>query len=179
MRLILVLCFLMVGCEGSDVPSEITFEGSGVEREIHGFKLKESQGGRVLWALEADYAWRIPREKKVHLQDVVIFFFDPDGNQTSHLTALRGQIDEETGIMTAQQRVKLISVEGDTLTTDELNYDKDSDLITGPGFVRLAKPDRVLTGYEFEAKPDLSDYEVHKDVTITIIDRGENFEAGP
>lgn len=179
MRLILVLCFLMMGCAESDVPSEITSEGSGVEREIYGFKLKESQGGRLLWALEADYAWRIPREKKIHLQDLVIFFFDKDGNQASHLTAVRGDVDEETGIMTARQRVKLISVQGDTLTTDELNYDQDRDLITGPGFVRLAKPDRVLTGYEFEAKPDLSDYEVHKDVTITIIDRGENFEAGP
>jgi LPS export ABC transporter protein LptC len=177
--LILALCLLIVGCGGSDVPSETSSEGSGVEREIHGFQLEESQGGDLLWALEADYAWRIPREKKVHLQDLVIHFFDREGNQASHLTALRGEVDEETGIMTAKQRVKLISVEGDTLTTDELNYDKDSDLISGPGFVRLAKPDRVLTGYEFEATPDLSDYEVHKDVTITIVDRDGNQNTGP
>lgn len=179
MRLILVLGFLMMGCGGTDIPSETNSEGSGVEREIHGFKLEESQGGHLLWAMESDYAWRIPREKKVHLQDVMIRFFDRDGNQTSRLTAVRGAVDEETGIMTAQQRVKLISVEGDTLTTDELNYDKDRDRISGPGFVRLAKPDRVLTGYGFEAKPDLSDYEVHKDVTITIIDRSGNSESGP
>lgn len=177
MRLTVAMALLILGCGGSDVPSEIVSEGSGVEREIHGFQLEESQRGNLLWALEADYAWRIPREKKIHLQDVEILFFDRDGNQTSRLTALRGDVDEETGIMTAKQRVKLISVEGDTLTTDELNYDKDSDLITGPGFVRLAKPDRVLTGYEFEAKPDLSDYEVHKDVTITIVDRGGNPET--
>jgi LPS export ABC transporter protein LptC len=178
-RLILALGFLIMGCGGSDVPSEISSEGSGVEREIFGFQLEESQGGNLLWALEADYAWRIPREKKVHLQDVVILFYDRAGNQRSRLTALQGDVDEKTGIMTARQRVKLISVEGDTLTTDELNYDKDSDLISGPGFVRLAKPDRVMTGYEFEAKPDLSDYEVHKDVTITIVDRDGNPETGP
>ena len=177
--MILALSLLVMGCGSSDVPSEISTEGSGLEREIHGFQLEESQGGKLLWALEADYAWRIPREKKIHLQDVEIRFFDRDGSQTSRLTALRGDVDEETGIMTAKQRVKLISVQGDTLTTDELNYDKDSDLISGPGFVRLAKPDRVLTGYEFEAKPDLSDYEVHKDVTITIVDRDGNPETSP
>ena len=34
--------------------------------------------------------------------------------------------------------------------------------------MRLAKPDRVLTGFEFEAKPDLSTYEIHRDVHISL-----------
>jgi len=70
--------------------------------------------------------------------------------------------------MTAQNDVKLISVRGDTLTTQELNYLKDEDRVRGPGFVRLAKPDRVLTGFEYEAKPDLSTYEIHRDVHISL-----------
>jgi len=74
--------------------------------------------------------------------------------------------------MTALVDVVLVSTEGDTLTTEELTYLKDQDLIRGPDYVRLAKPDRVLTGYGFQSKPDLSDYKVERDVRITIHDDG-------
>jgi LPS export ABC transporter protein LptC len=170
---------LLLGCGGSDSPSDIGSETSGLEREIHGFTLAETKEGKLLWELESEYAWRIPRENRIHLKDVKIVFFDANGNETSRLTAYTGVVDEETGIMTAQSRVKLISTEGDTLTTEELNYDKKKDRVSGPGFVRLAKPDRVMTGFEFEAKPDLTDYEVRRDVTITVPDRDGNVETGP
>jgi LPS export ABC transporter protein LptC len=141
--------------------------------------MTETHGGSLLWELEAEYAWRIPQENKVHLEDLEVVFYDNEGKEASRLTARRGSVDEQTGILTTQYRVKLISVDGDTLTTEELSYDKNNDLVSGPGFVRLAKPDRVLTGFDFRSTPDLSDYEVREDVTITIIDRGENIETGP
>ena len=106
-----------------------------------------------------------------------MLFFDADGNRDSRLTSRRGTVNEETGVMTAKDDVLLISVRGDTLTTQELSYLKDEDLIRGPGSVRLAKPDRVLTGTEFQAKPDLTTYEIRRDVRITLID--EHRDAAP
>lgn len=166
---ILGLAFL-AGCSDPDLPQEGVGEESGLEREIQGFSLSETQEGRLVWQLTSKTAWRIPKDPQIHLEEVEVLFFDGEGNQDSRLTSRRGSVDEESGIMTAKQNVRLISVRGDTLTTQELSYLKDQDLIQGPGSVRLAKPDRILTGAEFRAKPDLTTYEIHRDVRITLID---------
>ena len=179
MRVALGLALVLLGCGGAESPEDLGSEGSGVEREIRGFTMTETHDGSLLWELEAEYAWRIPQEHKVHLEELEMVFYDNQGIEASRLTARRGSVDEETGILTTEHRVKLISVAGDTLTTEELTYDKENDLVSGPGFVRLAKPDRVLTGFDFQSTPDLSDYEVREDVTITIVDDGENIKSAP
>jgi LPS export ABC transporter protein LptC len=162
----------VLGCGRVDTTSEAPPATSGVEREIRGFSLSETQGGKTVWQLEARVAWRIPRETRVHLDDVELTFYDETEAVDSHLTALRGVVDETSGAMTASGKVKLISADGDTLTTEELSYDKAKDRVSGPGFVRITKPDRVLTGWEFDAKPDLSEYEIRRDVSITLVERG-------
>jgi LPS export ABC transporter protein LptC len=171
-RLIWILPLLW-GCAQDPSTAEVA-ETSGVEREIHGFTLSETQDGRRTWDLHADYAYRIPSEEGIHLEEITLEFYDREEALNSTLTALRGMIDEKTGIMTARDRVRLLSVAGDTLTTEEMDYDRDLDKVSGPGFVRLSKPDRILTGFEFEAKPDLTDYEIRRDVNITIIDKSSD-----
>jgi LPS export ABC transporter protein LptC len=178
-RIALALIVLLSGCAETETPAEFDEDVSGVEREMHGFSMSETQEGRLVWELTSEYAWKVPRDDNVRLKHVEIVFFDRQGEINSRLTAEEGFANEETGEMTAQVRVKVVSQEGDTLTTEELTYSKESDSIAGPGFVRLAKPDRVLTGFEFEAKPDLSDYEVRRDVTITIVDPSEDERSAP
>jgi LPS export ABC transporter protein LptC len=181
-RLTLVLALLTVlaaGCMDTENPADLSEESVGVEREMRGFSLTETLEGNRVWELGADYAWRVPRDPVVRLKDVTLVFYDDAGAVNSTLTALRGTVDEQSGIMTAKERVRVVSAAGDTLTTEELTYDKDADRITGPGFVRLAKPDRILTGFEFEANPDLTDYEVHRDVSITIVNGLDDRPAAP
>ena len=168
-NLLLSVVVLLAGCAENELGDDDQInEVSGLEREITGFSMTETDAGTMVWELHADYAWRIPGDTKIRLNNVSLVFFDADGEVASRLTSDKGHADEETGEMTAQSKVILISVEGDTLTTEELVYSRDSELIRGPGFVRLAKPDQVLTGFDFESKPDLSDYEVRRDVTITV-----------
>lgn len=169
-RPLILLGVLLLGCADPDVPPTTQSEGSGLEREIKGFRLSETQEGHLLWELRASTAWKIPRETQLHLKDVEVVFFDRDGKEDSRLTALTGIVEESTGLMTAREDVRLVTVRGDTLTTEELSYLKDEDVIRGPGWVRLAKPDRVLTGTDFESKPDLTTYEIRRDVHITLVD---------
>ena len=166
-RALMLLVFLTFGCSKSDQPETVVSD-SGLEREIQGFRLSETHEGHPIWELHAAKAWRIPQDTHDHLEEVEVLFYDDNGKFDSRLTARNGVVDENAGIMTAQNDVKLISVRGDTLTTQELNYAKNDDRVRGPGFVRLSKPDRVLTGFEFEAKPDLSTYEIHRDVHISL-----------
>jgi LPS export ABC transporter protein LptC len=169
----LVLCLLVLAaCRGAEDSERLPSETTGVERQIRGFSLTETAEGQKVWELHADYAFRIPRQSRVRLETIEIDFFDEAGRVDSRLTSRKGFVDEETGEMTALDDVVLVSLEGDTLTTEELTYLRDQDLIRGPDYVRLAKPDRVLTGYGFQSKPDLSDYKVEREVRITIHDDG-------
>jgi LPS export ABC transporter protein LptC len=102
---------------------------------------------------------------------VYLEFYEPDGSVRSWLTSEQGTVSEGSGDMTAVGNVVLVSAQGDTLRTEELYFARVPELITGPGFVRIAKPDRILTGVGFRAKPDLSEYEVEQDVRLTLIDR--------
>ena len=45
--------------------------------------------------------------------------------------------------------------------------------------VAVDAPDRVLTGFGFESNPDLTDYKVHEDVQITVIDHERSLDPGP
>ena len=166
-RALMLAALFLIACSKSDEP-EMVMSESGLEREIQGFRLSETHDGRLMWELKAAKAWRIPNDHHDHLETVEVLFYDRNGQLDSRLTARNGVVDEATGLMTAKDDVKLISTRNDTLTTQELSYQKDDDIVRGPGFVRIAKPDRVITGFEFEAKPDLSTYEIHRDVHITL-----------
>jgi LPS export ABC transporter protein LptC len=171
-RTLVVALLLLGGCAAADDPEQAPSESSGLEREIRGFTITETVEGKRLWELHADYAYRIPQHSRVRLEQIELRFFDDAGRVDSRLTSRKGFLDEETGEMTALEEVILVSSGGDTLDTEELTYLKDQDMIRGPDYVRLAKPDRVLTGYGFQSKPDLSDYKVERDVRITIHDAG-------
>jgi LPS export ABC transporter protein LptC len=168
-----------VGCTDTDAPDGAPVETSGVEREIRDFNLTETREGHRSWELHSETAWRLPSESRIRMEDVDLVFFDDAGAERSRMTARRGEVDEDSGAMTARGHVKVITADMDTLLTEELNYDKTSDRITGPGFVRLSSPDRVLTGVGFEADPDLTDYKVYEDVQITIVDQERVIDDGP
>jgi len=178
LALALLAAAVLAGCSQDAPPVSNGEESSGLEREIQGFSLSETQDGRHLWDLHAETAWRIPKDDRIHLDNLTLIFYDNKQVQDSRLTALHGTVDEKTGMMTARDRVVLISEAGDTLSTEELTYDKERDRISGPGYVRLAKPDQVVTGLEFDAKPDLTDYEIRHDVNITLVDRDRLLDAG-
>ncbi len=175
---LLALGLCAAGC-WSDEDNGSAPGNTGAEREIRGFQLTETHDGRRSWELHAVTAWRLPGRTETSLDQVAVDFFDDAGGKTSHLTADKGTVDENTGDMTATGRVTLVSTSGDTLYTPELHYGKGEDRVAGDGFVRIAKPDRVLTGTGFTAKPDLSSYEVQHDVHITLLDREGRVENGP
>jgi LPS export ABC transporter protein LptC len=167
---ILVLLSI-VGCSGGDTEQEAPPETTALEREIRDFTLTETREGRLAWNLHSTYAWRIPQQSGIRLDDVTVTFHNQEEAVTSTLTADKGNVDEESGDMTAEGRVTVVTAERDTLFTPSLRYSKTESLITGDDFVRIAKPDRILTGFGFRANPDLTNYEVLRDVRVTFIDR--------
>jgi len=139
------------------------------DRVVNDFVLTETLDGRIEWKMEAAEARHYPEEGVTRLTELTLRFYDTLGTEKSVLTADGGHVQDGTGDMTALGNVRVVSTEGDELTTEELRYFRTQDLISGPGFVRLSKPDRVVTGIGYEAKPDLTNYKIREDVKVTII----------
>ncbi len=176
---LLVAAVLAAGCGTGETPDRATNGSTALEREMKGFSLTQTHEGRRSWQLHAETAWRLPNDPDIRLRGVRLDFFDEKGDSTSHLTSRQGRVNEKSGDMSAEGRVTLITAGGDTLQTEEAAYRRDDDRITGPGFVRIAKPDRVLTGTGFTATPDLEDYKIHHDVHVTLIDREHDGAGAP
>ncbi len=158
----------------ADQEQEAPAETTSLEREIRDFNLTETHEGRLAWNLHSKYAWRIPKQSGIRLDDVLVTFYDRDEVVTSTLTADKGNVDEESGDMTAEGSVTVVTAERDSLFTPSLRYSKTENLITGDEFVRIAKPDRILTGFGFRSNPELTNYEVQRDVHVTFIDRARS-----
>jgi len=175
-RLVLLLAFLGAGCS-----REEGLEPAGVavqrpDRVVQDFELTETHDGVLEWTLRADEARTFRNAGETRLSGVRMQFVRADGSVRSRLIADNGTIKDKTGDMHATGNVVLVSAEGDRLTTDDLWYEKGKSIIRGPGPVRIEKPDRVLTGTGFRAKPDLSEYEVNEDVHIELVDRDGSIE---
>jgi len=174
-----LLGMAVVSCTGDEGESTAAQGGDRPDRVVHEFRLTETSSGVPEWRLRADEARHFVGDAQTKLTGVELEFFRPDGNVRSRLTSERGMIEDATGDMVAEGKVHLVSTEGDTLDTEYLRYSKEPNTIGGPGPVRIAKPDRVLTGVGFTAKPDLTEYEVLKDVRIRLVDGNGLEDAGP
>ena len=154
------------GCGSEDEMPTSGRDRDAPYRVTQNFVATETSGGRTMWRLEAREARTYEEPSRTLMDTVTVYFFESDGSLRSTLWSDFGRVQEEQGLLIAQNNVRLVSAEGDTLDTDFLRYERDEDRVSGPGPVRLAQADRVLTGTGFRSAPDLSDYEIHEDVKV-------------
>lgn len=168
-RRLLFACLLLAGC-AIETPIEESEPVERPDRVVHDFELRETLNANLDWVLRANEARYYQEDAFSELDGVRLEFFDADGSTTSTMTSERGKVEDGSGDMIAEGNVILIASSGDTLTTERVHFEKTRDRIRGDQAFRLAKPDRVLTGIGFDAAPDLSDYEVKKNVRIHFRD---------
>ena len=178
-RALLLLALLVgaVACSSSD-SNPPPRPADRPSRVVDAFEVTETREGVLEWRLVSDKAEYFREESHTRLEGVTLVFFNPDGSEKATLTSDRGRAEDVTGNLLAEGNVVVVTVEGDTLTTEELLYDNVADEIRGPGFVRIAKPDRVLTGEGYRSKPDLSSYELDRNVQVTLHGDAEALDDG-
>ena len=162
--LTLVLAVFVAGCSDIGDTTGAEPDPDRPDRSMTDFEITETNTGRRAWRLHAEKADQFFEEKQTRLTGVRLVFFEEDGTVRSTMTSDHGIILDSSREMTAAGNVRVISSAGDTLDTEKLHYLEGKGKIWGPGFVRLAQQDRVLTGEEFHSNPDLTNYEIKRDV---------------
>jgi len=113
---------------------------------------------------------RLEMDSGVHMR-----FFDGLGEVTSELRSRRATRFDKTDLMEAREDVVVLNTRNETLNTEHLVWDKESETITTEEFVKITTEDEVIFGHGLESNQDFTKYRI-KDIkgTINIEDAESN-----
>lgn len=149
-------------------------DDGGPEASTIGFTTRETVEGRRKWVLVADSARTWEERGQTLLSNLKVDFYDAEESIYSVLTADEGAVYRNTNNVTARGNVRIVTVAGDTLTTEQLAWENAVERVRTDDPFRLARPDGVIRGTGFESDPGLRNYTT-KDV---IIDARNDPNAG-
>lgn len=161
----LILGLLSCSSPKKTGPEPRKADDPGPEASTIGFTTRETYDGRLRWVLVADSARTWDDRGQTLLSRLNVDFYDADQKVYSNLTADEGAVYRNTNNLTARGHVRVVTVAGDTLTTEELAWDNASGRVKTDDPFRLARPDGVIRGTGFESDPGLKNYSM-KDVII-------------
>jgi LPS export ABC transporter protein LptC len=95
-------------------------------------------------------------------QGVRVRFFNPQGIQTSVLTSDEGSVDEMTNNLEARKNVVVVSSDSSRMTTEQLFWDNQRQLIYTPAYVQITTEKDKLQGHGFESNQSLKNYRIFR-----------------
>ena len=166
--LALAAAFALAGCSGAKKSSPAGTAAELPDQEVTDFVLTETDRGAPQWTLYARYAAAYASRNIWMARDIRVDFFDPKGARSSELTAREGEIQQLTRDMTARGNVVLQTAEGTRMTTEEMRFSNQNQLMTSDKLVRLDRNGDQLEGVGFSSDPDLHHFEFRTQVNATV-----------
>ncbi len=170
---IVAAVILAAGCREAEPPPD-PVAGERVPRQVlENFTLRTTGASGLLWVLQAAEGTSYAPGEPTELRLMTVRFYDGGGVVRSVLTSRRGEIDESTRTLFAQDSVVVVTPDGERLETESLRWDPRAERITTDAYFRLTKGRDVLTGTGFSADPDLRRYSVVRDVRAEVRDQDD------
>ena len=95
-------------------------------------------------------------------QGVKVRFFSREGKQTSVLTSEEGTVDETSNNLEARKNVVVVSSDSSRMTTEQLFWDNQRQLIYTPLYVQIKTVKEKMQGHGFESDQSLKNYRVFR-----------------
>lgn len=105
--------------------------------------------------LDADTAFVFSEGTRIELRRVNTTFFNGTGSKNATLTSREGTYNTQIGQMEARKNVVVVSVDGRRLTTEQLRFSEQANLITSDSAFTATQGARTLQGVGFESDPDM------------------------
>ncbi len=109
---------------------------------------------------------------------MLALFFDRNENVESQLSSRYAIYYMDKDLWEAKDSVVVINSEGEILNTEQLFWDERNELIYSHSFVKVTRPDEVITGVGFEADQTFTTWKI-KRIQGTIYLRDEEQAAEP
>jgi len=156
------------GCSGGKKLSASGTSGELPDSEVEDFTVTETDSGRTQWTLFAKSAATYTARDLVTARTLRIDFFGTDGKKSSELVAREGELYQRTHDMLARGNVVLQTTEGWRMSTEELTFSNQRNLIHSDRLVRVEKEGSVLEGVGFQGDPNLEHFEFREQVRATV-----------
>ena len=143
--------------------------GKRVVISMEGFRLVETEQGRVVWSVQARHADLLD-SKEAQLREVEAVFNNPDG-RTAALIGEQGTLDTVSGnasIRRGAREVRIVTSDGYLMTTDSLSWKaKDRMVRTNDPFKVLGR-EIYMEGKGITADVDLGEVSVDDNVKAIL-----------
>ena len=156
------------GCSGGKKLSASGTSGELPDSEVEDFTVTETDSGKTQWTLFAKSAATYTAKDLVIARTLRIDFFGIDGRKSSELVAREGELYQRTRDMLARGNVVLQTTEGWRMSTEELTFSNQRNLILSDRLVRVEKEGSVLEGVGFQSDPNLEHFEFRENVRATV-----------
>ena len=111
--------------------------------------------------LRADTGFFFDEGTRIELRGVHLTFFTPEGVENSVLTAREGTFNTRQNRTEARGNVVVISEQQNRrLTTEQLRYDQNANIISSDSAFVLTEPARRLAGVGFTSDPEMRNVRV-------------------
>lgn len=152
------LLLLLAACGSDDGPPTASEPlPEGVDTAVRGMRTFVTRDGIRRAVVEADTAeWR--EDNQIHLRRMTMTFFDPNGLESTEVTAEFGIFHQLTGDLEAERQVVVEDrVEDQRLETERLRYQNVDGRLYGDTVFQFVDPVEGLTleGTAFESDPAL------------------------
>jgi LPS export ABC transporter protein LptC len=154
-----------LGCEEKTLPSVISTIDSRTlpQQESWNSTIVVSDSGRISAIIVAGYIQVSDVSRQTQMsQGVKVRFFSREGKQTSVLTSDEGSVDETTNNLEARKNVLVVSSDSSHMTTEQLFWDNQRQLIYTPEYVQIKTVKEKLQGHGFESNQSLKNYRVFR-----------------
>ncbi|MDP8212030.1 MAG: LPS export ABC transporter periplasmic protein LptC [Candidatus Zapsychrus exili] len=161
-RILLIAVFVLVSNVG--IYAQEVVSDTDTDKKFQGFNLQGyTEEGEKSWDVNGDTADIVGTT--INLSNVDANSY---GEQKVNLKAGIGVVDQISGNMHLETDVVITSEEGQQLTTDSLDWDKNKDLVSTEDDVLITDEGFTLTGTGLEATPGLNNAQVNEDVTVMV-----------
>jgi LPS export ABC transporter protein LptC len=93
---------------------------------------------------------------------ITAYFFNRNRKVDSYLKARYAISYDKEKRMVARNDVVMVNIDGDTLNTELLNWDQQTQRISSDKHVRITTPEEVIIGEGFESNTEFTQYRIFK-----------------
>lgn len=163
---VILLALGFLSCE-NDIESirRITFRANDPDQKTTDLSLIYTDSGMAKVHLYARLAESYSKPKRIvtFKDGVRVEFYDESGKISSVLTALYGEIDEESGKMLVRDSVRLFNPKKEQrLETEALYWNRMDSTIVTDKKVMIRTPKSILFGTGLKTKQDFNSYTFYK-----------------
>jgi len=131
--------------------------------EAENFQTLSTDSGEVRFSMKAPKLLKFENDGNAYIEfpeGVKLVKYDENGNIISSISADYARQYEKEKKWEAKNNVVATNAKGDTLKTELLNWEEKTGKIYSNEFVKIIRPDQIITGIGFESNQNLENWKI-------------------